>query len=333
MKDHNWYSGKSITRGVAGSLDGASLNQDAPDAIFSPLSVSAPQSGDRDIRVIEKVFINFLSRWRLAVQLIVPSVELDFELSSVNVVSYDHYVRSTADLVEVDVYSLVGSNIEIGFIYERKLIPQLVNFIFGGNESQQVEDHHRRLTSLDKNIARRVFSLMTVAFETSMSQINPQVCLAKKRHERRISHLRIAYGSDELIQAKLIFRLNGLVSAADFCIPRRAFQILMTNHESGSTNNISDQEILGNQDKNDILPTEMRLRAVYAGVDVSMEELSQLAVGKILKVKKENKDLVVVHTNDGQSYSATAGLINAQYAVKKIVGLPEAGDAVSSEDN
>jgi flagellar motor switch protein FliM len=288
---------------------------DRRDTVFTPLTVSARQIGDHDIRAAEKCLIDFLNRWRLAVQSMVPLVELDFELCSVVVNSYDHYVRSGADIADINVYSLAQDDTEFGFVYDRKLVLNLVNFIFGGSEEQEEESAHRRLTAMDQGITRRLFSLMAISFEGGFAALYPQVRVEEKRSERRISHLRIAHAAEDIVVAKIIFRMRSKESWGDLLIPRRVLRGIISENLSGAK--VTENQSAANaENKLPPISEKKKIRAIFSDIDISLEQLNNLCVGSTIPIGSINDNSVTVQIDGHADQYATAGLIKSEYAIR-----------------
>lgn len=284
---------------------------------FEPFGSVAEQSFAPYLVQLEKMFIDFLSRWRNGIGSLMPAIDVVAELDRLSIKTYAEYIRQSPDLAEVHVYEMDGFNAQCAWLLDRRVISDAVDSFFGGDGRIQPRNFDRRYTSTELSIRRRLLSVLTLAFESAFSPTRP-LRLRATRQERRVSYMRIARDEQLVLQASLIVRFNHGEARLECCIPFETInEIVPPEHNGeGFAGSTSDPASVFNEEfRLSIDEVPLEAVAVLTEIDLSLAEIAELSIGQILPIDIASKPVRMM-IEGREILTARYGTRNGAYALQ-----------------
>lgn len=281
-------------------------------AEFSPLLTASVVEGSVNVSVLERAFVDFLSRWRASIGSLLPSIRVDTALNGIDVIPFRAYLDSAVDLAEIHIFHIEEIDMQCAWIFDRRLISYAVDCLFGGSGNIPPSDLERRYTAVDLSVRHRLISFLVLAFEGSFPH-QKSVRLKVARQERRVSHLQIAEADHLVVRARFTIRLNRGECPIEFCAPLSAIRYLLAQGGSNTFVEEVGAPSAGTGLLGDDLPVEVV--AVLAETDISVAQLAALSLGQVIPLSMENES-VRLHVDGGVVMTGRSGSRSGNYAVK-----------------
>ena len=287
------------------------------DQGFEPFGGLVDQSLAPYLVQLEKMFIDFLSRWRNGIGSLMPAIDVVAELDRLSIKTYAEYIRQSPDLAEVHVYEMDGFNAQCAWLLDRRVISDAVDSFFGGDGRIQPRNFDRRYTSTELSIRRRLLSVLTLAFESAFSPVRP-LRLRATRQERRVSYMRIARDEQLVLQASLIVRFNHGEARLECCVPFETIkEIAPPEHQNEEFLGVGADPSSPFKDQFRLSIEEVPLEAVavLTELDLSLAQIAELSIGQILPIDIASKPVRLM-IEDREILTARYGTRNGAYALQ-----------------
>jgi flagellar motor switch protein FliM len=296
-------------------LDGAALGADAQfgsrpeigprQARVQEIDFRRPTKFARDlVRRLEHAHESFC---RTASSGLSAELRTSFELA---VAGSEQLPYGTA-MAETDQDSLLAVlnvkplDTEIALLVEMPLALRLVDRLLGGGGKAR-DEIPESLTDLEVVILKRAIlslveplsatwlDLADVSFEIGSMQTSPMT-------------FQLVPPSEPVLMLHLEARLDGLVSPLILCMPYRSVESIVDKLEHRQFQGHTFDNAVAKQVKAAISGIDVELRVEAGAVDLKVSEVLDLAVGDVIRFRRQADKGMIVYAGDVPTYVATPG--------------------------
>jgi flagellar motor switch protein FliM len=231
-------------------------------------------------------------------------------------------------MVETDQDSLLAVlnvkplDTEVAMLVEMPLALRLVDRLLGGGGKARdtVPDSltdlevvivKRAVKSLVEPLSATWLDLAEVHFEVDSMQTSPMT-------------FQLVPPSEPVLMLHLEARLDGLVSPIVLCLPYRSVESIVDKLEHRQFHGQAADPVAARKVKAAISGIDVDLRVEAGAVDMKVEEVLDLAVGDVIRLRRPADKGMVVYAGDVPTYVATPGR-NGNVRAVQIKGAWERG--------
>lgn len=199
---------------------------------------------------------------------------------------------------------------------DRRFIFSLIEAMFGGDMSEAQFVASRPFTPLEARIGRMVCEMAASALQASFTQIAP-ITPVPERTETALDFTVLGQSNFPAVTAQLLFqvlegggRLFLLMPQAPFYTMRQKLE-----HDRPINMGIADQSWSVTM-QSQMASTEVQLDAVLKGDDVTLFDLAQIKPGKVLSIRPEQINPVILECNGERLYVCKLGQSGGVYTLE-----------------
>ena len=185
-----------------------------------------------------------------------------------------------------------GAQILIGL--DRRFVFSLIDAAFGSDGSTPPFESDRPFTSLETRLAKTVFNIVIPAFEELLQPISA-VTFELEKVESKLDFQILGQSEIPVVVVQILFQILDNGGRMFMIIPQSALHPIRKRLErarSFETSTVDPEWALKMQDG--IVSADVTLTGVFDGPELTLENLSELEVGQIIRLDYDAQSLVAL---------------------------------------
>ncbi|HML41968.1 MAG: flagellar motor switch protein FliM [Hyphomicrobium zavarzinii] len=205
------------------------------------------------------------------------------------------------------------SKIVIGL--DRRFIFSLIDAAFGGDGSMPPFEADRPFTSLEARLARSVFSIVVPELEDLLNPITP-VNLDLEKLETKLDFQILGQTDVPVIAVQILFQILDNGGRMFMIIPQSAlYPIRKLLERSRALDGTSVDPEWQKKMQDGLASSTMLLKGVLEGPEMTLDEITALEPGQILRLDADTKSLIALECQDERLFWCRLAQSKSQFAL------------------
>lgn len=205
------------------------------------------------------------------------------------------------------------SKIVIGL--DRRFIFSLIDAAFGGDGSMPPFEADRPFTSLEARLARSVFSIVVPELEDLLNPITP-VNLDLEKLETKLDFQILGQTEVPVIAVQILFQILDNGGRMFMIIPQSAlYPIRKLLERSRALDGTSVDPEWQKKMQDGLASSTMLLKGVLEGPEMTLDEITALEPGQILRLDADTKSLIALECQDERLFWCRLAQSKSQFAL------------------
>ena len=270
---------------------------------------------------MKSLHTQFASQWQTTLSTLLPGY-LQVRFVDAHVMDYSDWVRSQSEHVDATVFEIDAMQTMGAWITDRQLVSAVVERMFGGTLGLPVRDPFRPMTPMEIGVHRRIWEALATAYESVWQSVYP-LRLKSFREEHLIEDLRLVGEPTSVLVATHQIDVAGHKYPLHWCAPWHPLQSALQTVPA--TDDPPAGQAWSRSLQHQLQSTPLDAVAVLAQKQLSVEQLTTLAIGQVIDIDINPEIAVVV---DGATlFKGEYGIHNGRYAIK----VTQASDVITPE--
>jgi flagellar motor switch protein FliM len=281
----------------------------------------------RQTLALELRHADFMNQWGQALTALVPA-QILIQPEPIQFKTYAQFLADVPAVLDIQVFEVEALQSLCAWCLDLRLLPTAVDCMFGGAGRIPIRNIQRPYTAIEMGVRTRFVESLATAYEAAWHAVFP-IRLHSLRQESQLVSLRLCLPNDPVLHARFNVSLNGVVCHLNFCIPKRAADLLTqpTAHNEPSAlqpiHPAWDQSL-----QHKVYAAPVEAIAVLAKTEMTVAQLLALSIGQVVPIELEEP--VSLQVDGVTMMSGRYGVRNGRYALK-VENLKE--DGVVASDN
>ncbi|MBN9079889.1 MAG: hypothetical protein BGP04_05485 [Rhizobiales bacterium 62-17] len=283
----------------------------------SPSTAHNPLSGGPNLARLPMVPVVFD---RIAAQLALDLRQLDEAVNvSIADISYEAaekvLARSEPKFL-AGVFNVGEWNERVVVLLDEPFILTMLERMFGGTGARMAPDAERPLSNLEIRVANSLFQTLAGIMQTGFSVLRPS-SFQFEGTERRLERIEIGRRSNPCLCAKIKIAAGSIAVFATIVVPLGALSVLRYDlAQSPKDPRAKTDQGWSHQFGEELVKTEVSLRAVISDTSLTLGEISRLKVNQTLYLETTIDAGVVLESNGKPLYECQLGQSNGVYTAR-----------------
>lgn len=277
---------------------------------MSLFQADAPDTLGDALGQLKSLHTQFASQWQTALNTLLPG-HLQVRFIDAHVVDYPEWVRTQSEHIDATVFEIDAMQTMGAWVTDRQLVSAVVERMFGGTLGLPMRDPLRQFTPMEAGIRQRILEALATAYESVWQSVYP-LRLKVFREERLIEDLRLVGEPMPVLVATHHIHVSGKKYTLDWCAPWHPMQSALQT--APAENDPAKGQAWSRSLQHQLQSTPLEAVAVLAQKQLSVEQLTTLAIGQVLDIDINPEIPVVV---DGTTlFKGEYGVHSGRYAIK-----------------
>lgn len=205
------------------------------------------------------------------------------------------------------------SKIVIGL--DRRFIFSLIDAAFGGDGSMPPFESDRPFTSLEARLARSVFSIVIPELEELLNPITP-VNLDLEKLETKLDFQILGQTEIPVISVQILFQILDNGGRMFMIIPQSAlYPIRKQLERQRALDGTSVDPEWQKKMQDGLASSSMLLKGVLEGPELTLDQITALEPGQILRLNADTKSLIALECQDERIFWCRLAQSKSQFAL------------------
>lgn len=266
---------------------------------------------------------------RIAAQLAVELRQLDeavaVSVADISCVAAEKMLARSEPKFLAGVFNVGEWDERVVVLMDVPFILTMLERMFGGAGGEAVSGVERPLSNLEIRVANSLFQTLAGVMQTGFSTLRPSSFLFEGA-ERRIERIEIGRRSNPCVSAKIKIVVGSTSVFATIVVPFGALSVLRNDlTQSPQDPNVRTDRDWSHQFGEELVKTEVVLRAVISDSSLTLGEISRLKLNQTLYLETTIDAGVVLESNGKPLYACQLGQSNGVYTarIKDFIGAEQ----------